>query len=146
MFAGNGGSAADAQHLSTELAGRYYLNREPLAAETLLNDPAYMTAIANDFSFEDIFARALKAKGKKEDILVAMSTSGNSENILRAIKLSKEIGVTVMAWTGSKDQKMKAYADYYLAIPSDNTPRIQEGHMLVGHIICELVEAKIFGS
>jgi len=144
LFCGNGGSAADARHLAAELSGRFYINREPLFAEALHVNSSYITAVANDFGFEDIYARILEAKGNKGDVLVAMSTSGQSKNILKALKVADVNGIEVIAMTGAKDNPMLASSRIAIQIPSTDTPRIQEGHMLLGHIICQLVEAKLF--
>lgn len=146
LFCGNGGSAADAQHLSTEFSGRYYLNRDPLNAEALHVNSSFMTAVANDFGYDQVFARLIQAKGKAGDVLYAMSTSGNSESILEAINAARVQKMIVVGFTGETGGKMKEQCDYLINIPSKDTPRIQEGHMLVGHIICELVEAAIFGK
>lgn len=144
LFCGNGGSAADAQHLAAELSGRFYLDRAPLEAEAAHVNTSFLTAVANDYSFEDAFARYVKAVGKPGDVLVAISTSGNSENILKAMKIAHKSGMKCIALTGQSGGKMKPKADILLNAPSSNTPRIQEAHILMGHIICELVEAKLF--
>lgn len=144
LFCGNGGSAADAQHLATELSGRYYLSRPALFAEALHVNTSFLTAVGNDFGFEHVFARAVEAMGKKGDVLFALSTSGNSPNILKAIEKAKSMGLTVMGMTGETGGKMLEICDYLLKVPSTDTPRIQEGHMLLGHVICELVEHKLF--
>ncbi len=140
LFCGNGGSAADAQHLSAELSGRYLVDRKPLFAEALHVNTSYLTAVANDYSYADIYARLVEAMGRPGDVLVALSTSGNSSNILKAIEKAKEIGMHVIGMTGAKGGKMKGVVDVCLQMPTDDTPRIQEGHILVGHIICELIE------
>ena len=144
LFCGNGGSAADAQHLAAEFSGRYYLNRPPLHAEALHTDTSFMTAVANDFSFEEVYARLIQGIGKKGDILIGMSTSGNSKNVLLALKQAKEQNITTIGFTGEKGENMKAYCDLMLHIPSNDTPRIQECHLMLGHAICELVEKKLF--
>lgn len=144
FFAGNGGSAADAQHLAAELSGRFYLNRPPLFAEALHVNSSYITAVANDFSFEDIYARILEAKANDGDVLVALSTSGQSKNILEALKVARANKVHVIGLTGNKENPMAALCDNFIAIPSADTPRIQEGQMILGHIICQFVESKIF--
>ncbi len=144
LFCGNGGSAADAQHLAAELSGRFYYDRDPLFAEALHVNTSYLTAVANDYSYEEIYARQIKAKGKKNDILIGISTSGNSENIVRAMKIAKELGMKTVGLTGETGGKMKAHSDYLINIPSTDTPRIQEAHILVGHILCELIESEIF--
>ena len=144
MFCGNGGSAADAQHLAAELSGRFYYDRPPLYAEALHVNTSYLTAVANDYSYDDIYARSIKSKGRKGDVLVGISTSGNSENILRAMKEAKARGMITVAMTGNGGGKMKEFCDYLLDMPSSSTPRIQEAHILVGHILCEIIEADIF--
>ncbi|MEK7257299.1 MAG: SIS domain-containing protein [Bacteroidota bacterium] len=144
LFCGNGGSAADAQHLAAELSGRFFLDRKALFAEALHVNSSFLTAVANDFGFENAFARAVEAMGKKGDVLVALSTSGNSPNILKAIEAAKIAGLKVVGMTGESGGKMAAGCDLLVKIPSQNTPRIQEGHILVGHVVCELVERRLF--
>ena len=144
LFCGNGGSAADAQHLAAEFSGRYYLNRPPLHAEALHTDTSFMTAVANDFSFEEVYARLIQGIGKKGDILIGMSTSGNSKNVLLALKQAKEQNITTIGFTGEKGENMKAHCDLMPHIPSNYTPRSQECHLMLGHAICELVEKKLF--
>jgi D-sedoheptulose 7-phosphate isomerase len=139
IFCGNGGSAVDSMHLAAELSGRYYIDRPPLNAESLSADNAFLTAVANDYGYEFVFSRLLKAKGKKGDVLIGMSTSGNSKNIVEAFKVAKELGVTSVGWTGSKPCLMDE-CDVLLKVPSSDTPRIQETQMLIGHIICEIIE------
>ncbi len=146
LFCGNGGSAADAQHLAAELSGRFYLNRPALFAEALHVNSSYLTAVANDFSYEEIYARMVQAAGRKGDMLIAISTSGNSGNILKAIEIAKKQGMIVVGFTGKTGGKMKEICDFLINIPSTDTPRIQESHILIGHIICQLVEAEIFGK
>ena len=146
LFCGNGGSAADAQHLSTELSGRFYLDRPPLDAEALHVNTSFLTATANDFSFEEVYARLVQAKGKAGDILVALSTSGKSANVVKALQTAKSQGLITIGMTGSLPGNMDQYCDLLIKIPSINTPRIQEAHILVGHIICELVEKELFGG
>jgi D-sedoheptulose 7-phosphate isomerase len=143
-FCGNGGSAADAQHLAAEFSGRFYINRDALPAEALHCNTSYLTAVANDFSFDLIYSRLIKGIGKPGDILVGMSTSGNSENILKAFETAREKGITTIGMTGEGGGKLKELSDYLIDIPSRNTPRIQEAHMLLGHIICQLVEELYF--
>jgi D-sedoheptulose 7-phosphate isomerase len=143
-FCGNGGSAADAQHLAAELSGRFYYDRPPLSAEALHVNTSYLTAVANDYSYDEIFARLLKGSGKKGDVLIGLSTSGNSPNILRAFEEAKAMGITTIALTGMTGGKMKPMADILLNVPSTDTPRIQESHIMLGHIICEHVESTIF--
>jgi D-sedoheptulose 7-phosphate isomerase len=139
IFCGNGGSAVDSMHLAAELSGRYYVDRPPLNAESMSADNAFITAVANDYGYEFIFSRLLKAKAKKGDILIGMSTSGNSKNIVNAFSEAKNLGVTSIGWTGAKACAMDS-ADVLMKIPSEDTPRIQEVQMLLGHIICEIIE------
>jgi D-sedoheptulose 7-phosphate isomerase len=145
-FAGNGGSAADAQHLAAEFSGRFYKDRKALPSDALHCNSSYLTAVANDYSYDIIYARLLEGLAKPGDILVGISTSGNSENIVKAFEMAKTIGVTTIGFTGQKGGKMKDLGDYLINVPSNTTPRIQESHILVGHIICELVEINIFGQ
>jgi D-sedoheptulose 7-phosphate isomerase len=145
-FCGNGGSAADAQHLAAEFSGRFYIDREALPSEALHCNTSYMTAVANDYSYDLIYSRLIKGIGKKDDILVGMSTSGNSPNILKAFETAREKGITTIGMTGQGGGKLAALSDHLLEIPSRNTPRIQEAHMLLGHIICQLVEEKYFNA
>jgi D-sedoheptulose 7-phosphate isomerase len=145
-FCGNGGSAADAQHLAAEFSGRFYINRDALPSEALHCNTSYLTAVANDFSYDLIYSRLIKGIGKTRDILVGMSTSGNSINIVKALETAREKGITTIGMTGEGGGKMKGLCDYLIDIPSKNTPRIQEGHMLLGHIICQLVEDKYFNA
>lgn len=144
LFCGNGGSAADAQHIAAELSGRFYKDRAPLFAEALHVNSSYLTAVANDYGFGAVYERMVKAAGRKGDILFAISTSGNSENILKAASAARAIGMKVVAMTGADGGQLKTMADYLLNVPSDDTPRIQESHILLGHIICELIELKYF--
>jgi D-sedoheptulose 7-phosphate isomerase len=143
-FCGNGGSAADAQHLAAEFSGRFYIDRDALPSEALHCNTSYLTAVANDYSYDLIYSRLIKGIGKREDILVGMSTSGNSVNIVKAFETARERGITTIAMTGEGGGKLKGLSDHLIAIPSRNTPRIQEAHMLLGHIICELVEEQYF--
>lgn len=145
-FCGNGGSAADAQHLAAELSGRFYFDRLPLNAEACHVNTSFLTAVANDYGYEMAYARYIKAVGSKGDILVGLSTSGNSKNIVNAMKTAREMGLTTVALTGESGGKLKELADFLINIPSCDTPRIQESHILVGHIICEMVEKNLFGS
>ncbi|MEZ4932552.1 MAG: D-sedoheptulose 7-phosphate isomerase [Saprospiraceae bacterium] len=144
LFCGNGGSAADAQHLAAELSGRYYYDRPPLFAEALHVNTSNLTAVANDYSFEEVYARLVEAMGRPGDILVGLSTSGNSPNVVNAMKKAKELGLTTVGFTGAEGGLLKNNCDYLIAIPSTDTPRIQECHILLGHTICQLVEAGIF--
>ncbi len=145
-FAGNGGSAADAQHLAAEFSGRFYKDRKALPSDALHCNTSYLTAVANDYSYDVIYARLLEGLAKPGDVLVGISTSGNSGNIVKAFEMAKNIGVITVGFTGQKGGKMKDLGDYLINVPSNTTPRIQEAHILVGHIICELVEINIFGK
>ncbi len=144
LLCGNGGSAADAQHISAELSGKFYLEREPLFAEALHTNTSFLTAVANDYSYDKVFARAVKAMGKKGDILIGISTSGNSSNVIEAIKTANKMGMITVGLTGKTGGKMKGLCQYLIRVPSTDTPRIQEAHILIGHIICEIVEREIF--
>lgn len=144
LFCGNGGSASDAQHIAAELSGRFYINRSPLYAEALHVNSSYLTAVSNDFGYDETYARMLEAAGRKGDVLVGISTSGNSSNVVKALERAKKIGLTTIGFTGSSSGEMDKFCDIMIKIPSDNTPRIQEAHILVGHIICQLIEEAIF--
>lgn len=146
LFCGNGGSAADAQHLAAELSGRFYLDRPPLFAEALHVNGSFLTAVANDYGYDEVFARAVRAMGQQGDVLFALSTSGHSANILKAIKAAKGLGMKVVGLTGASGGDMADQCDLLIQIPSTDTPRIQEGHLLIGHIICELTESVLFNS
>ena len=146
LFCGNGGSAADAQHLAAEFTGRFYSDRKALPAEALHCNTSYLTAVANDYSYDVIYARLLEGIAKPGDVLVGISTSGNSGNIVKAFEMAKSIGVVTVGFTGATGGKMKPLSDFLINVPSTTTPRIQESHILVGHIICELVEENIFGK
>lgn len=146
LFCGNGGSAADAQHLAAEFSGRFYLDRDALPAEALHCNTSYMTAVANDYSYDVIYSRLVKGIGNKGDVLVGLSTSGNSKNIVAAFEVAKAKGMITIGFTGESGGKMKSISDYLLNVPSTDTPRIQESHILLGHIICELVEDKYFSA
>lgn len=143
---GNGGSAADAQHITAELVGKYYLDRDPLPAVALTTNTSSLTAIGNDYSFDIVFTRQLKALGQKGDVVIGISTSGNSENVVQAFKVAREMGLITVGFTGKSGGKLRSVADHCLCIPSDDTPRIQEGHITIGHIICEIVERELFCS
>ncbi len=145
-FAGNGGSAADAQHLAAEFSGRFYKDRKALPSDALHCNSSYLTAVANDYSYDLIYSRLLEGLGKKGDLLIGISTSGNSANIVKAFEMASSLGIITVALTGASGGKMKEMANYLINIPSTITPRIQESHILVGHIICELVEENIFGK
>ena len=146
LFCGNGGSAADAQHLAAELSGKYYLDRDPLPAEPLNINTSFLTAVANDLSYEEVFSRLIKAVGRPGDILVALSTSGRSANIIRALEMANSIGMTTIGLTGESGGKIANLCKYLIKVPSIDTPRIQESHTLIGHIICDIVEKSIFGE
>lgn len=146
LFCGNGGSAADAQHIAAELSGRFYRDRPPLYAEALHVNSSFVTAVANDYGYEDVFARMVEAAGRPGDILVAFSTSGNSPNILKAVQMGREKGMTIIGFTGASGGKMADFCDILLNVPSTDTPRIQESHILIGHILCQIVEQQIFGQ
>lgn len=143
-FCGNGGSAADAQHLAAELSGRYLYDRPPLPAEALHVNTSYLTAVANDYSYDEVYSRLLQGIGRSGDVLIAISTSGNSANILRAIETAQDLGMIIVGMTGRSGGKMKNVCDFLLNVPSDETPRIQESHIMIGHIICEIIESTIF--
>jgi len=144
LFCGNGGSAADAQHLAAELSGRFYKDRKPLFAEALHVNTSYLTAVGNDYGFEYIYTRMIEAAGRQGDILVAISTSGNSPNILKAIEKARSQGMVIIGMTGESGGKMATLCDFLISVPSDDTPRIQESHIMIGHIWCEQVERILF--
>ena len=144
LFCGNGGSAADAQHLAAEFSGRFYIDRDALPAEALHVNTSYLTAVANDYSYDVIYSRLIKGLGHKGDVLVGLSTSGNSKNIVMAFEQAKANGMITVGFTGANGGQMKDTSDYLLNIPSTDTPRIQEAHILLGHIICQLVEEQYF--
>ena len=141
---GNGGSASDAQHISAEFSGRFYLDRPPLFAEALAVNTSYLTAVANDYGFEYVYQRLIQAKGRKGDILFGLSTSGNSPNVVRAMQAAQNQGLITVAMTGESGGKLADGMDYLINVPSVDTPRIQELHITIGHIICELVEKALF--
>lgn len=144
LFCGNGGSAADAQHLAAELSGRFYYDRPALEAEALHVNTSYLTAVGNDYSFDQIYSRILSASGKTGDVLVGISTSGNSKNVLEAQKVAKQKGMKIISLTGESGGEMKNSTDCLINVPSELTPRIQESHILIGHIICQIVEEELF--
>lgn len=144
LFCGNGGSAADAQHLAAELTGRFYHDRKPLDAEALHVNTSFLTAVGNDYSYEEVYSRLIDAKGRKGDMLVGLSTSGTSPNVVRALQRAKELGMVTVGLTGKSGGTMKDCCQYLLAVPSTDTPRIQESHILLGHIFCEAVEKALF--
>ena len=139
-FCGNGGSAADAQHLAAEFSGRFYIDRKALPAEALHCNTSYLTAVANDYSYEVVYARLIDGIANKGDVLVGLSTSGNSANIVKAFEVAKQKGITTVGFTGLSGGAMKSLSDHLINVPSTDTPRIQESHILIGHIICQLVE------
>jgi len=145
-FCGNGGSAADAQHLAAEFSGRFYVDRDALPSEALHCNTSYLTAVANDYSYDVIYSRLIKGLGKPGDILVGLSTSGNSINIVKAFETAREKGMITIGMTGEGGGRMKTLSDHLISVPSRNTPRIQEAHMLIGHTICQLVEEQYFGQ
>ena len=144
LLCGNGGSAADAQHIAAELSGRFEIDRKPLNAEALHVNSSFVTAVANDYGYEEIYSRMVEAIGKNGDILLALSTSGNSKNVIRAIEKANSLGLITIGFSGHHGGAMENLCKYNLIIPSDNTARIQEAHILVGHIICKLIEQKMF--
>ena len=146
LFCGNGGSAADAQHLAAEFSGRFYIDRAALPAEALHANTSYLTAVANDYSYDVIYSRLIKGLGNKGDVLVGLSTSGNSKNIVLAFEQAKSNGMITVGFTGAGGGKIKDISDYLINVPSTDTPRIQESHILLGHIICQLVEEKYFSN
>lgn len=143
-FCGNGGSAADAQHLAAEFSGRFYLDRDALPSEALHCNTSYLTAVANDYSYDLVYARLMKGYGMPGDFLVGLSTSGNSGNILKAFEVAREKKIVTVGFTGESGGAMKGLSDYLVNVPSKNTPRIQESHIMLGHIICQLVEEAYF--
>jgi len=146
LLCGNGGSAADAQHIAAELSGRFYFDREPLFAEALHVNTSYLTAVANDYSYDEVYSRLVKAKGRKGDILIGISTSGNSKNVIKAIEVANNIGMITVGMTGEDGGKMKDICKYLINVPSKDTPRIQEAHIMIGHIVCEIVEKELFNG
>lgn len=144
LFCGNGGSASDAQHLAAEFSGRFYKDRDALPAEALHCNTSYLTAVANDYSFDVIYSRLVKGIGIKGDVLIGLSTSGNSKNIVTAFEVAKEKEMITIGFTGESGGMLKSFSDYLLNVPSFDTPRIQESHIMLGHIICEMVEEQYF--
>jgi D-sedoheptulose 7-phosphate isomerase len=143
MFCGNGGSAADSQHLASEFTGRFVDDRRPLAALALSTDSSALTCIANDYAFDQVFERQLRALGRRGDVLVAISTSGRSANVLRAASAARELGIVVVGLLGRDGGSIKALSDVALVVPSQSTARIQEAHIFIGHALCALVEASL---
>lgn len=146
VFCGNGGSAAEAQHLAAELSGKFNIDREPIPAEACHVNPSFVTAVSNDYDFTKVYARYIEAFCKKGDVLIGLSTSGNSPNIISAFEKARQMNVVTVAMTGETGGKLAAFADYIIKIQSTNVPRIQEMHLLIGHIICETVENNLFGN
>ncbi len=146
LLFGNGGSAADAQHIAAELVGKYYLDRPSLPAAALTVNTSSLTAISNDYAFSRVFARQVEALGQPGDVALAISTSGNSENVIQGIAAAKEKGLVTVGLTGQDGGRLKDVVDYCIRIPSRDTPRIQESHILVGHILCEIAERELFGQ
>jgi len=145
-FCGNGGSAADAQHLAAEFSGRFYTNRKALPAEALHCNTSYLTAVANDYGFDEIYSRLIDGIGETGDVLVGLSTSGTSANITKAFETAKKKGMITIGFTGKSGGNIKPLCDHLVNIPSTDTPRIQESHIMVGHIICQLVEENYFAK
>ena len=145
-FCGNGGSAADAQHLAAEFSGRFYTDRKALPAEALHCNTSYLTAVGNDYGFDVVYSRMIEGIGEEGDVLVGLSTSGNSANIINAIEAAKQKKMTTVGFTGLTGGQMRSVCDYLINIPSTDTPRIQESHILIGHIVCQLVEEKYFNT
>ena len=146
ILAGNGGSAADAQHIAAELVGRYGFDRPSIPSLALTTDTSNLTAIGNDYGYDKVFSRQLEGMGQKGDIFIGISTSGNSKNIINAFSSAKEKGITTIAMVGKDGGEMAKLADIALVVPSDSTPRIQESHILIGHIICDIIEKEIFAD
>lgn len=144
LFCGNGGSAADAQHLAAEFSGRFYYDRPPLYSEALHVNSSYVTAVGNDYSYDVIYSRMIEAMGKEGDVLVGISTSGNSPNVVKALEAANKLGMITVSMTGETGGKMKEVSNFLINIPSKDTPRIQECHILLGHILCQLVEENVF--
>ena len=142
MFAGNGGSAAEAQHFSAEMVGRFLTERKPLASVALSTDTSALTAIGNDYGYDQVFSRQVEALGRSGDVLIVLSTSGRSKNILAAMRAAAALGVATIAFTGREPREIGALADVVLNVPSSHTPQIQEGHLILGHLLCGLVETQ----
>jgi D-sedoheptulose 7-phosphate isomerase len=145
-FCGNGGSAADAQHLAAEFSGRFYTDRKALPAEALHCNTSYLTAVANDYSYDVVYSRLIEGIANEGDIVVGLSTSGNSANIIKAFEVARDKRVITVGFTGKDGGKMKPLSDFLLNVPSTDTPRIQESHIMLGHIICQMVEELYFES
>ena len=146
LLCGNGGSASDAQHIAAELSGRFYFDRPPLNAEALHVNSSFMTAVANDFGYEETYSRMIEASGKKGDVLIAISTSGNSSNIIKAVSKANELKLVTIGFTGLDGGKLNDMCDIILRAPNNDTPRVQETHILFGHIICQIIEEEMFSN
>ncbi len=146
LLAGNGGSAADAQHIAAELVGRYGFDRPSIPSLALTTDTSNLTAIGNDYGYDKVFSRQLEGMAQEGDLFIGISTSGNSQNIINAFESAKDRGVTTVALAGRDGGKMAAMADYAIIVPSNATPRIQESHILIGHILCDIIEKELFGG
>jgi D-sedoheptulose 7-phosphate isomerase len=144
LFCGNGGSAADAQHLAAEFSGRFYFDRPPLYSEALHVNSSFLTAVGNDYSYDEVYSRMVKGIGRPGDILFGISTSGNSKNIVNAVNMASEIGMVTIGMTGASGGRLGSICRFLINVPSDYTPRIQESHITIGHIICEHVESSLF--
>ncbi len=144
LLCGNGGSAADAQHIAAELSGKFYYDRPPLDAEALHVNTSYMTAVANDYSYEEVYSRMVRARGHEGDVIIGISTSGNSPNIVKALKTAKDKGMITIGFSGKVGGRMADHCDILIPVPSEDTPRIQEVHIFIGHLICEIVEKELY--
>lgn len=144
LLCGNGGSAADAQHIAAEFTGKFYIDREPLFAEALHANTSFLTAVANDYSYDEVFSRMVKAMGREGDVLIGISTSGNSKNVIKAIETANDKKMITVGFTGQGGGAMKNICKYIIEVPSSDTPRIQESHILIGHIIAEITEKELF--
>src|SRR5574337_797822 len=146
LLFGNGGSATDAAHIAAEFVGRYKRERKPLPAIALATDIAAITCIANDYGYDELFARQVRAHGQKGDIVIAISTSGNSANVLKGVEAARDVGLTTIAWTGGSGGNLAGMVDYPFVVPSKVTARIQESHITLGHVLCELIEDQLLGK
>ena len=146
LLCGNGGSAADAQHIAAEFSARFYIDREPLLAEALHTNTSFLTAVANDYSYDEVFSRLVRAMGREGDVLIGISTSGNSKNVVKALEVANDKNMITVGFTGQGGGNMKGVCQYLFEVPSIDTPRIQESHILIGHIIAEIIEKELFGD
>ena len=146
LWFGNGGSAADAQHLACELVSKFCMEREAIPSIALNTNTSILTAVSNDYGYDKVFERQIEAFAEKGDVLIGITTSGESLNVIRALKSGKKMGAVTVAFTGKRADKLKDFVDYLITVPSDNTPHIQESHIMIGHIICYLVEKELFGN